>query len=175
MLLFSVGKFLAPHAQVAGSRLLVHATGTSEENASETMNGMLNFTAGAVTAVATVFEGIEESVKTIGTSIGENSGKIIEHKYGSEAAEVATDAFNTIGNVYTISKHTQLLQPKGILKSTVKNTGRGILHEISTNPSPNIIEGTSQLASTTAEEQSTPLPEDLTTTTDSRATGPTSH
>lgn len=160
---------------MAGSRLLVHATGTSEENASETMNNMLNFTAGAVTAVATVFEGIEESVKTIGTSVGENSGKIIEHKYGAEAAAVATDTFDTIGNVYTISKHTKILQPKGILKSAVKNTGRGILHEISTNPGPDDggIEGSSQLASTAVEEPSPPPPEDP--TGDSRATRPTSH
>lgn len=131
----AVGRFLAPHAHATGSRLLVHATGVSEKDASETVNGVMNFTAGAVAAVATVFEGIEESVKVIGTSIGENSGKIIEHKYGPEAAVVATDTFETIGNVYTISKNTKILKPKNILKSTMKNTGRGILEEISTNAS----------------------------------------
>lgn len=93
------------------------------------MTNILNFTAGAVEAVATLFEGMEESVKIVGSSLGESSGRIIEHKYGPEAAGVATDTFETIGNVYTISKHTKILQPKGILKSAVKNTGKGILLE----------------------------------------------
>lgn len=123
---------MAPHAHATGSRLLVHTTGVSEQDASQTVNSVMHFTAGAVTAVATVFEGIEESVKVIGTSIGENSGKIIEHRYGPEAAGVATDTFDTIGNCYTISQNTKILKPKNMLKSTVKNTGKGILHEHST-------------------------------------------
>lgn len=77
--------------------------------------------------MATVFEGIEESVKVIGSSIGQNSEKIIEHKYGPEAASVASDTFETIGNVYTISKNGHILKPKSIIKSTVKNAGKGIL------------------------------------------------
>lgn len=112
------------------------------------MNNVMNFTAGAVTAVATVFEGIEESVKTIGTSIGENSGKIIEHKYGPEAASVATDTFETIGNVYTISKHTKLLQPKGMLKTAAKNTGKGILQEIGGTPAAEATETTASTSTT---------------------------
>lgn len=80
-----------------------------------------------MTAVATVFEGIEESVKVIGSSIGQNSEKIIEHKYGPQAASVASDTFETIGNVYTISKNGHILKPKGIIKSTVKNAGKGII------------------------------------------------
>lgn len=143
----AVGRFLAPHAHAGGSRLLVNTTGVTEAEASETVNSVMNFTAGAVTAVATVFEGIEESVKVIGTSIGENSGKIIEHKYGPQAAGVATDTFETIGNVYTISKNTKILKPKNILKSTMKNTGKGILQEISTtNGSGVVVVGTSTSA-----------------------------
>lgn len=48
----------------------MHTTGVSERDASQTVDGVLNFTAGAVTAVATVFEGFEDSVKVIGTSLG---------------------------------------------------------------------------------------------------------
>lgn len=119
----------------------MHTTGVSERDASQTVDGVLNFTAGAVTAVATVFEGFEDSVKVIGTSIGESSGKIIEHKYGPQAASVATDTFETIGNVYTISKNTKILKPTNILKSTMKNTGKGILQEISTNGTRNLGDG----------------------------------
>lgn len=130
------------------------------------MNGVLNFTAGAVAAVATVYEGLEESVKLIGTSIGENSGKIIEHKYGPQAASVATDTFDAIGNCYNISQNTKILKPKNILKSTVKGTGKGILLEISSGSG--VVTSTTTTVETTSvitvEEQTsgqnTPRPPD---------------
>lgn len=136
---------MAPHAQATGSKLLVHATGATEEEASETVNSVMGFTSGAVTAAATIFEGIEESVKLIGTSIGENSGKIIEHKYGPDAAGLATDTFETIGNVYTVSKNTKIFKPKNILKTTVKNTGKGILQEIGSSHRPVVEDGEKSL------------------------------
>lgn len=75
----------------------------------------------------------------------ENSGKIIEHKYGPDAAGLATDTFETIGNVYTVSKNTKIFKPKNILKTTVKNTGKGILQEIGSSHRPVVEDGEKSL------------------------------
>lgn len=99
----------------------------SEDQASEKMSGFLTVTAGAVEAVATIYNGVEESAKIVGSSISTNSEKIIEHKYGTSARDLVADTFSTVGNVYTISQNTKILQPKNMVKSAAKNTGKGII------------------------------------------------
>lgn len=45
------------------------------------MNEILTIAAGAVEGFGTVYSGLEESAKILGKNLGENSVKIIEHKY----------------------------------------------------------------------------------------------
>lgn len=93
------------------------------------MSNVLTMTAGAVEAVATVYNGVEESARIVGSSLSTNSERIIEHKYGPSAANLASDTFETVGNVYTITQNTKVLQPKNLVKSVAKNTGKGIVQD----------------------------------------------
>lgn len=77
----AVGRFLAPHIQEQGSRLLQKGFGYDSSQATSTMEGAMTIAAGAVEGVSTVFDGLESSAKILGNSLSENSVKIIEHKW----------------------------------------------------------------------------------------------
>ncbi|XP_037038569.1 protein spartin isoform X2 [Bradysia coprophila] len=124
----ALGKFLAPHIQRQGSKLLTSA-GYSQEEANETMTGVLNVTSGAVEGFSTVYSGLEKSAGILGTSLSNNSVKIIEHKYGPSAGEVASGAFDTVGNMIHVSHNVNYMTPKGLAKKAAKHTGKAIVSE----------------------------------------------
>lgn len=77
----AVGRYLAPHIQEQGSKLLQKGFGYDTSEANSTMEGAMTIAAGAVEGVSTVFDGLETSAKILGSSLSENSVKIIEHKW----------------------------------------------------------------------------------------------
>lgn len=91
------------------------------------MSGVLTVAAGAVEGFGTVYNGLETSAGILGKNISENSVKIIEHKYGLQAGNIANDTFDTVGNMINISQNMSLITPKGLVKKTVKGTGKAIV------------------------------------------------
>lgn len=90
------------------------------------MKDLLTVAAGAVEGFGTVYSGLEQSAAVLGTSLSDNSIKVIEHKYGPSAGEVAADTFDTVGNMIHISQNVNYLT-KGLAKGTVRNAGRAMI------------------------------------------------
>lgn len=91
------------------------------------MGGVLTVAAGAVEGFGTVYDGLDKSARILGKNLSDNSVKIIEHKYGSNAGAVATDTLDTVGNMINLSKSIKIITPAGLAKRTVKGTGKAIV------------------------------------------------
>lgn len=76
----ALGRFLAPHVQTQGTRLLSSLSGLSEAEASSRVGGALEVTAGAVQGVGTVYSALENSASILATSLANNTVQIVEHK-----------------------------------------------------------------------------------------------
>lgn len=76
----ALGRYLAPHIQKQGTRLLTTGFKMSEDEASDKMNGVLTVAAGAVEGFATVYKGLESSASILGNNLTNNTVKIVEYK-----------------------------------------------------------------------------------------------
>lgn len=123
----SFGKFLAPHVQRQGSKLLTYTTGIDEERAETTMIETLKIASGTAEAISTIYSGLETSANILGRNIAENSVKVVRHKYGESYGNTADSTFDTVGNLIAVNKSFNILTPKGFMKSTAKSAGKGIL------------------------------------------------
>lgn len=122
----AIGRFLAPHIKTQGANILSVGFGLSEEDAQDKMQGAFTIAAGAVEGFSTVFNGLEQSAKILGTNLSNNSVKIIEHKYGPSAGQVASGTFDTLGNAFTVSQNVKYITPRGIARRVAKSTGKGV-------------------------------------------------
>lgn len=77
--------------------------------------------AGAVEGIGTVYSGLEQSASLLGNSLSTNSVRVIKHKYGPSAGNLASVTFDTVGNVINISHNVNMLNPKSLVKKTAKN------------------------------------------------------
>lgn len=123
----SFGKFLAPHVQKQGSKLLSYASGMESERAEMTMTETLKIASGTADAISTIYSGLESSAGILGKGIANNTVKIVEHKYGEPMGAVTSSTFDTVGNLYNVNKNFKIMTPKGLVKSTAKSAGKGIL------------------------------------------------
>lgn len=76
----ALGRYLAPHIQKQGTRLLTSGFNLSEEEASSKVNGILTVAAGAVEGFSTVYRGLETSASILGNNLSNNTVKIVQHK-----------------------------------------------------------------------------------------------
>lgn len=90
------------------------------------MSGVLTVASGAIEGFGTVYTGLETSAGILGRNLSDNSVKIIEHKYGSQAAYMANDAFDTVGNMINLSRNMSIITPKGLAKKTAKGAGKAM-------------------------------------------------
>lgn len=97
------------------------------------MSGVLTVAAGALEGFGTVYNGLEKSAGILGKNLSENSVKIVEHKYGTQAGNLAQDTFDTVGNMINLSQNMSLVTPKGLAKKTVKGTGKAIIADFKPN------------------------------------------
>nr|XP_022920777.1 protein spartin [Onthophagus taurus] len=123
-----LGQYLAPHIQAQGTKLLQSTFQYSEEEASKKVKSILTITGGAVAGLATVYYGLETAAGILGNSLKDNTVKVIESKYGHPAGDVALSSMNTVGNVFTINHEAKKCLPIGIVKQTVKNTGKAVIN-----------------------------------------------
>ncbi|ALC46858.1 CG12001, partial [Drosophila busckii] len=125
----AAGSYLAPHVHTQGSRLLQKGFGYDSTQANSAMEGAMTIAAGTVEGISTVFDSLETSAKILGNSLSENSVKIIEHKYGASAGQLASGTFDTVGNAFVISQNVNYITPKGLAKKLVKKTGEAVVVE----------------------------------------------
>lgn len=115
-----LGQYLAPHIQRQGTRLLTSGFNMDENEASNSMNGVLTVASGAVEAFSTIYGGLETSACILGSNLKNNSVKLVQHKYGGTAGTATSNTLNTFGNMYNIQRNTKFLSTKGFVKSTGK-------------------------------------------------------
>ncbi|CAG2053847.1 unnamed protein product [Timema podura] len=125
----SLGRFLAPHIQRHGTRLLSSTWNMSESEASEKVDGVFEVAAGAVEGFSTVYEGLECSAAILASNLSNNTVKIVEHKYGHPMAEATGETLHTVGNIFTAAHNVKYFTPKGLVKITAKETGKAIVED----------------------------------------------
>lgn len=130
----SFGQFLAPHVQKQGSKLLSYAAGMESSRAEETMTETLKIVSGAADGISTIYGGLETSAGILGRNLADNTVKIVEHKYGEPMAGVTSNGFDTVGNLYNTHRNFNIMTPKGLVKSTAKSAGKGILNSAEFKP-----------------------------------------
>ena len=124
-----LGRFLAPHIQSQGTRLLTSTCSLTQQEASEKMDNALELAAGAVEGFSTVYEGLENSAGILASSLANNTVKIVEHKYGTAFGEATGESFKVMGNVFVAGQTVRHLTPKGLVKVTAKATGKAVVED----------------------------------------------
>lgn len=122
----ALGRYLAPHIQRGGTKLLKKA-GVAEDTAAQQVGGVLTIAAGAVEGFGTVYAGLEQSAKVLGTSLADNTVQIVQHKYGEPMGEITGHTLYTVGNVVLATNNVKNLTPKGIAKKTAKDAGKAVV------------------------------------------------
>lgn len=125
----ALGRYLAPHIQRQGTKLLSSTCNLTEQEASNKMDGILEVAAGAVEGFSTVYDGLETSARLLASSLANNTVKIVEHKYGQPMGEAAGNTLYTVGNVFVAGHNVRHLTPKGIAKLTAKSTGKSVVED----------------------------------------------
>lgn len=125
----ALGRFLAPHIQKQGTRLLTNTFKMDEEAAKSKMDNVLEVTAGAVEAFGTVYGALDHSAHILAGSLASNTVTLVKHKYGAQAGQVAGNTFDTVGNVFVASHAIKRLNPKYIAKTAVKEAGKAVIDD----------------------------------------------
>ena len=76
----ALGRFLAPHIQKQGTRLLTSTFKMGETEAKQQMDNILEATAGAVEAFGTVYGALDQSAHILAGSLASNTVTIVKHK-----------------------------------------------------------------------------------------------
>ncbi|XP_065334920.1 protein spartin isoform X2 [Cloeon dipterum] len=132
----SLGRFLAPHVQAQGTRLLTSVSGLSENEASTKVEGALEVTAGAVTSFTTVYAALEDAAAILGRNLANNTVQIVQHKYGQQAGVVTEDTLAAVGNAVVVGHTARGLTVKGIAKRTAKNAGKALVEDYQPKQGP---------------------------------------
>ncbi|KAF2358842.1 Senescence/spartin-associated [Trinorchestia longiramus] len=122
-----LGRKLAPHVQHHGAKAYSSFTGQSSEQSSAQVDGALDVAAGALKGASTIYMALEESAKTLGCSLTDNTVKVVTHKYGTEAGEFTGNAMYTVGQSAMAGHNIASLGVKGVAKKAVKSTGTAIV------------------------------------------------
>lgn len=125
----ALGRYLAPHIQKQGTKLLTTTTNMTPEEASKKVDSFLDVTSGTVEGIATVYTGLETAASLLGRSLSNNTVQIIQYKYGQPTGELANDAISTAGNAYYVYHNTKVFKPKGIAKAAAKGAGKAVLED----------------------------------------------
>ncbi|PNF22289.1 hypothetical protein B7P43_G02904 [Cryptotermes secundus] len=125
----ALGRYLAPHIQRQGTKLLSSTCNLTELEASKKMDGVLEVAAGAVGGFGTVYDGLEKSAGILASSLANNTVKIVEHKYGQPVGEATGNTLYAVDNVVIAGNNVRHLTPKGIAKVTAKSTGKAVIED----------------------------------------------
>ena len=91
-----------------------------------TYSSLVDVARGGLLAYGTVYNGIETSAKVLGNNVKQNSVKVVQHTYGSQAGDVFGGAVTAAGNAAMTFMNVQSLGAKGLVKKTANDTGTNI-------------------------------------------------
>merc|ERR1712076_91156 len=94
------------------------------------MGTLVDAARGGLVAYGTVYNGLEANAKVLRNNLKENSVKVVQHKYGSQAGDEFGKACTAAGNAAMTYMNIQSLGAKGLVKKTAKNTGKNIAKNI---------------------------------------------
>lgn len=94
------------------------------------MGTLVDAARGGLVAYGTVYNGLEANAKVLGNNLKENSVKVVQHKYGSQAGDEFGKACTAAGNAAMTYMNIQSLGAKGLVKKTANNTGKNIAKNI---------------------------------------------
>ena len=100
----ALGRFLAPHIQSGGTKMLSHFTEQSDEKSNKQIEIASEIASGSIEAISTVYVALENSSKILAKNIANNTVDIVQHKYGTEVGQVTDNALSTAGNTYLTGK-----------------------------------------------------------------------
>ncbi len=102
-------------------------TGGSESaKKSPSMQGLVDAARGGLLAFGTVYSGLEDSAKVLGSKVKDKSVDVVEHRYGQEAGKVYKDSATAAGNAAMTYMNVSSLGVKGMVKRTAKDTAKGV-------------------------------------------------
>lgn len=125
----ALGRSLAPHIHKQGTRAISHLTGQKEEEARSNVEGVLEVAAGAVRGASTIYMSLETAAATLASSLTDNTVKVISHKYGDDAGNLADNTLYAVGQTAWAGHNIASLGVKGIAKRTAKDTGKALVTE----------------------------------------------
>ena len=118
-----VGKLTKSLADYLASKA---PTGSGKGGGEGAVGYLVDAARGGLMAYGTVYNNLETNAKVLGTQLKDNSVKIVQHKYGTEAASVAGEAMTAAGNGAMTYMNIQSLGAKGLIKKTAKETGKTV-------------------------------------------------
>jgi hypothetical protein len=95
-----------------------------------TYSSLVDVAKGGLVAYGTVYNGLETSAKVLGNNVKQNSVKVVQHTYGSQAGDVFGGAVTAAGNPAMIFMNVQSLGAKGLVKKTANDTGTNIAKNV---------------------------------------------
>lgn len=123
-----LARYLAPHIEKGGTRVLTTFR-MNEEKASSKVKGAMSVAASAVEGFSTVYCGLEHSAFILGKSLKNNTVKVVEHKYGQSAGNLADGSISTVGNVFHVSHNIKIFHPHHFTKYATKAAGKVMIYE----------------------------------------------
>ena len=107
----ALGRFLAPHIQTGGRKMLSHFAEQSDEKSNKQMAIASEIASGSIEAVSTVYVALENSSKILAKNIANNTVDIVQHKYGTEVGQVTDNALSVAGNAYLTGNFNMIFIP----------------------------------------------------------------
>ena len=95
-----------------------------------TYSSLVDVARGGLVAYGTVYNGLETSAKVLGNNVKQNSVKVVQHTYGSQAGDVFGGAVTAAGNAAMTFMNVQSLGARGLVKKTANDTGTSIAKNV---------------------------------------------
>ena len=122
-----LANYMASKIQKPVSGAIVGPEGSSSgPKKSVSLHTLMDAAHGGLIAYGTVYAALEESAKTLGTSLKGQSVNVVQHKYGNEAGQVYGEAMTAAGNAAMTYLNVSSLGVKGLVKRTAKDTAKGV-------------------------------------------------
>ena len=121
----SVADHLATKMEKPVTTAVVGAPG-GKTTKSSSMRNLVDAARGGLLAYGTVYTSLESSAKVLGSSLKDNTVKVVEIKYGDEAGKATNDGISAAGNAAMTYMNIQSLGVKGLVKRTAKDTGKSL-------------------------------------------------
>ncbi|XP_013782172.1 spartin-like [Limulus polyphemus] len=128
-LTMALGEWAVPHIKNQGSKVLSKTLQVDVLDSKNSMDDVLIVAAGSVAGFSTVYMGLEKAAKALASCLADETVQVVQHRYGKEASEVASDAVQSIGNLAYATYNFNSLGVKAIAKRTAKDTGKAVLKD----------------------------------------------